>query len=138
MLTCKKEIEVSFHEVDSLTIVWHGHYIKYFEMGREAFGKEFGLSYMQVYKQGFLLPIVKINCDYKRPLQYEDTLIVETTWQNTPAAKVIFHYTIRTKGSDIINATGSSEQVFLDENRELHLTVPPFYAAWKVAHGVKD
>ena len=59
MLINKKEIEVRFHEVDSLRIVWHGNFIKYFEIGREAFGKEFGLTYMQVYDHGFFMPIVK-------------------------------------------------------------------------------
>ena len=75
MLINKKEIEVRFHEVDSLRIVWHGNFIKYFEIGREAFGKEFGLTYMQVYDHGFFMPIVKINCDYKNPIIYEDILL---------------------------------------------------------------
>lgn len=137
MLINKKEIEVRFHEVDSLRIVWHGHFIKYFEIGREAFGKEFGLSYMQVYDHGFFMPIVKINCDYKSPIIYEDVLIIETALQNTPAAKIIFNYTIRTKDTGVVNAKGYSEQVFIGEDKQLHLTIPPFFAKWKKEHGLK-
>ena len=37
-LTNKTEILVRFNEADPLGIVWHGHYIRYFEDGREAFG----------------------------------------------------------------------------------------------------
>ena len=40
------EIPVRFSEVDSLQIVWHGHYIEYMEEAREAFGKKYGLSYL--------------------------------------------------------------------------------------------
>ena len=39
-------INIRFHEVDSLRIVWHGHYLKYFEDGREAFGRKYGIGYM--------------------------------------------------------------------------------------------
>ncbi|MDW7693447.1 acyl-CoA thioesterase [Flammeovirgaceae bacterium SG7u.111] len=136
MLKSEKKIEVQFHEVDSLRIVWHGHYIKYFETGREAFGKEFGLSYMQVYAQGFLMPVVKVTCDYKLPVQYEDNIVVETTFQNSPAAKVIFTYIIKNKDTGAINATGYSEQVFLTEDKQLHLTIPPFFEEWKKKHGL--
>jgi hypothetical protein len=34
----KTAIPVRFNEADPLGIVWHGHYIRYFEDGREAFG----------------------------------------------------------------------------------------------------
>ena len=33
-------ITVRFSETDPLGIVWHGNYIKYFEDGREAFGRK--------------------------------------------------------------------------------------------------
>ena len=40
----RSKIEVRFSEVDSMSVVWHGNYVKYLEDGREAFGKEFGLT----------------------------------------------------------------------------------------------
>jgi acyl-CoA thioester hydrolase len=131
-----KEIEVQFHEVDSLQIVWHGHYLKYFEIGREAFGKQYGLSYMKVYEQGFLLPVVKINCDYKKPIAYEDEVIVETEFIDVQAAKVVFNYVIKQKRSGEVCAQGNSEQVFLTKDGELHLTIPPFFEEWKKSFGL--
>ena len=133
----KKEIEISFSEVDSLRIVWHGHFIKYFEIGREAFGKEYGLSYLQVYDLGFFMPIVKVNCDYKRPIKYGDIVTVETAYQDSPAAKIKFNYTIRLNGSKDIVAIGNTEQVFLDTNQQLQITMPPFFEEWKKNHGLK-
>ena len=41
-------IRVRFNETDPLGIVWHGNYLKYFEDGREAFGKEFGMEYLDM------------------------------------------------------------------------------------------
>ena len=40
------EIRVRFSEVDSMGVVWHGNYLKYFEDGREAFGRKHGLGYV--------------------------------------------------------------------------------------------
>lgn len=46
-LVGKTSLRVRFSEVDSMQIVWHGEYVRYFEDGREAFGREFaGLGYM--------------------------------------------------------------------------------------------
>ena len=136
MLVHTKEVEVRFSEVDSMGIVWHGHYIRYFEDGREAFGKENGLGYLEVYEKGFFIPIVNVNCNYKRPVRYNDPLVVETRYVDTPAAKIIFEYKLYNKKSSEIYATGSSEQVFLTKERELHLTVPEFFVRWKKERGI--
>ena len=71
--------------------------------------------------------------DYKRPLVYGDTMIIETIFHDTPAAKIIFDFTIYKKGGDKkeVIATGQSIQVFLDKKNTLQLYNPPFYAAWK-------
>ena len=48
---------VRFNETDPLGIVWHGNYITYFEDGREAFGRHFGISYLDIQKSGFSLAV---------------------------------------------------------------------------------
>ncbi|MCH5716298.1 acyl-CoA thioesterase [Niabella hibiscisoli] len=40
------EVLIRFNEADPLGIVWHGHYVRYFEDGREAFGEQYGIGYM--------------------------------------------------------------------------------------------
>ena len=131
MLRSEIEFTVRFNEVDALGIVWHGHYIRFFEDGREAFGAQHGLAYMDIYAKGFLAPVVSINCDYKKPLEYGDKVIVETIFVESPAAKIIFRYKISTPLKGII-AEGTSVQVFLDKNaRQLQLTAPEFFTEWK-------
>ena len=50
-LIVRTEILVRFNEADPLGIVWHGHYIRYFEDGREAFGNQYGIGYLDFYKK---------------------------------------------------------------------------------------
>lgn len=131
MLIAEKDIDIRFSEVDSLAVVWHGHHVKFFEDGREAFGRQFGLGYMDVYREGFFLPVVDLKCSYKKVILYEDPVVIHTTFIDSRAAKLIFEYKLYHKETKEVYATGSSIQVFLNENRELQLTIPDFFAAWK-------
>ncbi len=132
----RKEIVVRFSEVDSMRIVWHGHYLKYFEDGRESFGLRYSLGYLDVYKHNVMIPIVRVNCDYKRPLEYGESCIVETRYIPTEAAKIVFEYTIYRNKDMEVAATGSTVQVFLTPEGELLLTAPAFYNGWREKWGV--
>ncbi|MBC7827731.1 MAG: acyl-CoA thioesterase [Chitinophagaceae bacterium] len=135
VLVGRTEIAVRFNEADPLGIVWHGHYIRYFEDGREAFGNSHGLSYLDFYKQGFVVPVVKVECDYKRSLRYGDKVIIESLFMACDAAKIMFEYTLFNAKTNELVAKGSSMQVFLDkETSTLQLTNPPFFEEWKKKH----
>ena len=134
-LSGKIEINVRFNEADPLGIVWHGHYIRYFEDGREAFGNEYGIGYLDFYRQGVIIPIVSIQCDFKRSLKYGERVIVETIYQPCEAAKLKFEYRLFNSATNQLVATGASVQVFLSkETSVLQLTNPPFFEAWKKEH----
>lgn len=136
MLKSRKEINVRFNEVDSLHIVWHGHYITYFEDGREAFGQDYGLSYMDIFNHGYRVPLVHIDCQFKRPIAYGDKVEITTTYVDTAAAKIVYQYEIHNLETKELLATGRSEQVFLDTNNELYLINPEFYINWKKRVGL--
>lgn len=132
VLSDRTEVDVRFNEADPLGIVWHGHYVRYFEDGRESFGKRFGISYLDFYKSGLAVPVVSINCDYKKPLRYGDSVIVETLFIDSAAAKLKFDYRIYEKKSNDLVAKGSSVQVFVDvKDFQLQLTIPEFFEKWK-------
>jgi len=134
-LITRIEHPIKFSEVDSLRVVWHGHYVRYFEDGREAFGREYGLGYLDIYKHGLSVPIVDLQVNYKRILEYGDSAIIETTFVDTPAAKIIFNYSIRSALHGHIACTGRSVQVFMDPHtRGLQLTNPAFFETWKKQH----
>lgn len=132
MLTDQTEVVVKFNEADPLGIVWHGHYIRYFEDGRESFGKRYGIAYLDFYHNGLAVPVVSVNCDYKRPLRYGDSVIVETTFVNSAAAKLKFDYKVFESKNRTLVATGTSLQVFVNAKTfSLELTMPDFFEKWK-------
>ncbi len=135
-LKAQIEIKIRFNEVDSLRIVWHGHYVKYLEEAREAFGQKYEMGYLDMEKNGYASPIVKVDIDYKQQLQYGDSVIVETEYVDSAAAKLIFNYTLYRKKDRVVVARAKTIQVFLDiKTMELSLNHPPFGIAWKKKWG---
>lgn len=133
-----QEISVRFSEVDSMGIVWHGSYAKYFEDAREAFGQRYNLGYLRIFSEGVYAPLVELNFNYKRPLKYGDKAIVEIIYRPVDAAKICFDYTIYSIEDGSVIATGNSVQVFLDKNYQLLWTNPEFYVRWKMENGIGE
>jgi acyl-CoA thioester hydrolase len=73
------EFVVPFHDVDSLRIVWHGHYLKYMELARTELFRRLGLDDdgLRVGRFGFL--IIESGCRHISPLRYGDRVRV-TAW----------------------------------------------------------
>ncbi|GHU96494.1 4-hydroxybenzoyl-CoA thioesterase [Bacteroidia bacterium] len=136
LLTASKEFEVRFSEVDSMNIVWHGSYALYFEDAREAFGKKYGLAYLDIFGNGYYAPLVDLSFSYKQPLVYGKKARVDIFYKNTEAAKIIFEYEIHAVDDGRLIATGRSVQVFLDKQYQLVWTNPEFYEAWKKKNGL--
>lgn len=128
-------IKVRFSETDALGIVWHGNYITYFEDGREDFGLKKGISYLDIKEKGYATPIVESSCQHKLPLKYGDIATIETTFEDTLAAKMVFTYKILNKEKKVV-CTGKTIQVFVNDKGELTLNLPDFYIKWKQKMGL--
>ncbi len=138
LLKSTKEIEVRFNELDPLGIVWHGNYLKYFEIGREDFGVKHGICYTDLKREGIATPVVSVQCDYKSYVTYGERLLVETRFIDNPAAKIILEYTVfRSENKEIV-AEGRTVQVFTDIEGNLLLILPEYIAGWKRKWGLLD
>jgi acyl-CoA thioester hydrolase len=130
-LTSRIEIPIRFSEIDALGIIWHGHYVKFFEDGREAFGDKYNISYLEIRRHNFLVPMVNLNVDFKKTVKYGDRVIVETTYMDSAAAKLMFQYKLFRASDQELIAKGETTQVFTDLRHELYITIPPFFEEWK-------
>jgi acyl-CoA thioester hydrolase len=82
-----------------------------------------------------VIPVVDVNCSFKKPLRYGDSVIVETSFIPCDAAKIQFSYRLFNKKTMDLVASGNSVQVFLDkESSSLQLLNPPFFEEWKRKH----
>lgn len=91
-------IEVPFFDVDSMDIVWHGHYVKYLEVARCAFLSAIGYDYNVMKANGYGWPIVQLNLKYVRPAVFGQKIRVEVALKEYESC-LKFDYVI----SDIIS-----------------------------------
>ncbi|MGO1521975.1 MAG: acyl-CoA thioesterase [Sphingobacterium sp.] len=130
-----EHFKVKFNETDALGIVWHGNYIAYFEDGREAFGRHYGISYKDIQEQGYATPIVKMNSEHKKPLRYAEDVYIVTSYMDCAAAKMIFKFEIFNSRHELV-CIGETIQVFTDFDGNLQLTMPDFLTEWKKKVGL--
>ncbi len=131
-LTAEVSINVRFSDTDAMGVVWHGNYLRFLEDAREAFGIKYGLTYLDMYNNGYFTPIVKADIDYKSPVYYGEKAKVVATLIQSPAAKIVFEYKIINETTGAICAVGKTVQVFLNaKERNLELNKPAFYAVWE-------
>ena len=79
------ELSPAFHDLDPMAVVWHGHYLKYFELARCALLQKIDYDYPQMRDSGFAWPVVDFRTKYVAPLRYEQKVKVTakiTEWEN--------------------------------------------------------
>jgi acyl-CoA thioester hydrolase len=126
-LVVTTERVVRFEEVDVMRIVWHGRYASYFEDGRVALGKRYGIGYADFIREQVPVPIRQLSIDYMHPLQFEERFEIETRLHWSDAARINFEYCIRNREGQTV-CTGCTVQMMLNKRLEVLLSPPPFFA----------
>ena len=85
MIETVVEIEVPFHDIDVMGVVWHGHYVKYLEIARCALLDEIDYNYPQMKASGFGWPVIEVRIRYPQPLYFQQKVRVKARideWEN--------------------------------------------------------
>lgn len=119
-------IGVRFSEVDALHIVWHGHYVNYFEEGRRALGRRLDIDYPAFIERRIAIPVIHLEVNFLAPAKLSDSLVVTARLLKSDSARLDFDYEVRRAADATLLATGSTSQVFTTPAGELILNWPPF------------
>ena len=119
------QLKVPFHDLDPLQIVWHGNYLKYFDIARFGLFANAGIDLNNYYhKTGYLFPVTKTTTKHIVPLQYADTFIVKATILEAQI-KIVIDFEIKKIDSDEICTKGRGEQVALKSpEMEMEFEIP--------------
>ena len=60
-------------------IVFHSHYLDWFEYARTEALRDFGLPYKVIQDGGVTLPVVDLAIKYHKSAHYDDLVTIETT-----------------------------------------------------------
>jgi acyl-CoA thioester hydrolase len=122
----KTSVRVRFQEIDATQVVWHGHYVAYFEDARRAFGRRFGIDYPDFIRNNVVAPLVRLAIDFRSPARNDDLLEVTARLCESQGAKLEFEYEVVRAPDRKLLATGESVQVFTAFDGTLMLTPPEF------------
>ncbi|MCW8195255.1 acyl-CoA thioesterase [Proteobacteria bacterium 005FR1] len=123
-LQAQVEIEVPFHDVDVMGIVWHGHYVKYLEIARCALLDKFGYNYPQMRDSGYAWPVIDMRIRYPSSAKFGETIVVTASiseWEH----RLKIDYEIRNRQGQRLTR-GYTVQVAVDvESGEMCFESPP-------------
>ncbi len=106
-------IRVRYAETDQMGVVYHGNYFTWFEVGRVELLRSLGFSYVDLEQaDGRALPVVEVQCRYRKPARYDDLLLLETTVRALRGPVIVFAYALR-RGDDLL-AEAESKHVVVD------------------------
>ena len=124
VLQAEIEMVVPFFDVDMMEVVWHGHYVKYFEEARCALLDKLGHNYRQMRDAGYAWPIIDLQVRYIRGAQFGQRIRVRADlveWEN----RLKINYLITDVESGERMTRGSSVQVAVEiASREMLLASP--------------
>lgn len=118
------EITPAFYDIDPMEIVWHGHYVKYLEVGRSALLAKFDYDYRRMRDSGYAWPIVDMRLKYVRPAAFGQRLSVRAEiveWE----CRLRIEYLIRDVLTGVKLNRASTIQVAVDmATREMCFACP--------------
>ena len=79
------EVLVPFFDIDTMHVVWHGHYVKYLEVARCALLDHIGHNYTQMLDAGYAWPVIDLQLRYVRGATFGQRINVRASlveWEN--------------------------------------------------------
>jgi len=118
-------LQVPFHDLDPMQVVWHGNYLKYFEIARQALFDQSGLDLYRIHQEsGTLFPIVRSSVKHIHPLRFRDLFDCRARVAEA-RNKLVLDFEITLVPSGTVCARGRSEQVAVSwPGLELELKIP--------------
>jgi acyl-CoA thioester hydrolase len=118
-------LRVPFHHLDPLGVVWHGNYLKYFDIARFALFAQQGVDLYRLHQQThYILPVIKTDVKYVHPLYHGDEFICQATLAQANI-KIVLNFEIRLIKNGQLCAKGTGEQVAVKlPDMEMMLRLP--------------
>jgi acyl-CoA thioester hydrolase len=104
-------LKVPYYDVDLMQIVWHGNYLKYFEVARQALFKKCGVD-MQHYTEDtrYVFPVVRSMIKHIWPLRFDDEFTCKAILREA-RVKIVLDFEIKLVSNGKLCVKGWTEQV---------------------------
>lgn len=125
MLVQKTEFRIRYAETDKMGYVYYGRYAEFFEVARVEALRTIGVNYNDLEKNGISMPVLRYSIEYKKPVYYDEKIIVETTINKLPKTRIEFNFKTYNQKKECVNEA-KIELVFIDLNLKKPIRAPAF------------
>jgi acyl-CoA thioester hydrolase len=108
------EYRVPYADTDMMGIVYYANYLALFERCRNELMRECGYTYKQCEEEGFGLPVIHAEVDYRGSAKYDDLLEITAFVSAVKGVRVEISCEIRRKGEENILVRGFTRHAFVD------------------------
>jgi acyl-CoA thioester hydrolase len=119
-------IKVRYCETDQMGFVHHSNYLKYFELARIEWLENLGIFYQEIENQGILMPILRAELIFKKPLFFGTSFKIKVILKQPPMAKIEFQYQIINEMNEI-TCNGSTVLAFISSTNKKPIRCPEIF-----------
>jgi acyl-CoA thioester hydrolase len=94
-------IRVRYKDTDTMSVVYYGNYLTYFEVGRVEYLRQAGLPMSEV-NERVHLPVVEAHVRYVKPARLDELLEVTSRVSQRKRASFTFAYEIRNEAKELV------------------------------------
>jgi len=105
-------VRVRYKDTDTMSVVYYGNYLTYFEVGRVEYLRERHLPMSEVDTR-IHMPVVEAFVKYLKPARLDDLLEVSSRVSERRRASFTFSYEIRNEAKELV-ATGFTRHACWD------------------------
>ena len=113
----RTSVRVRYPETDRMGVVYHAHYLVWFELGRTELMRSLGATYGKLEEEeGISFPVISAGARYRAPARYDELLTVRTTLVEVGRARVRFDYRILREEDGKLLVEGFTEHATVGPN----------------------
>lgn len=116
--------KVFYSDTDAYGVVWHGSYLRWFEMGRIELCEKVGYSLTELYNANITLPVVELNVRYKSPAKLEEELLITTELDSYSKISMTFSQKIYNAKTNQLHTEATVKVVATNNQGNLYRNLP--------------
>lgn len=128
-----KHIDLRYSDTDQMGVIYHAHYLSFFEQARTKFYKDAGFEYHETEQQGVIFPVRDVSVQYKRAVRFGEEIYIVTKIHDLSRVKVTYYHEMYNQQKEL-KATGYTSVVAVDKQSfktvKIHEVLPDVYTKY--------
>ncbi len=125
MLYGESQQRILYGQTDPMGYCYYGNYPLFYEIGRCETMRNYGFSYSELENNGYIMPVVSMHIDYKKPAHYDEIITIKTFVRERPNVKIVLEHEIYNHNGELLNK-GNTTLCFVNRSTNRPSPAPDY------------